>query len=214
LIYLYLHGFASEPRSRKAQYLANQFASRGITLHLPDLNQGGFPSLTISRQLQQAATYLTGSEPVTVIGSSLGGWLALLLAQHFAQIEQLVLLAPAFGFPELWLERLGTEALQTWQQSGQLAVYHYVEKQQLPLQYQFVTDAQQYLASNLERQLPTLILHGQADAVVPIELSRNFLATHPWAQFIELASDHGLGDVLNPIWQEISRFCELTPPSS
>jgi uncharacterized protein len=203
LKYLYLHGFASGPRSRKAQYLATQFATIGIELHLPDLNQGGFTDLTISRQLQQAATYLTGNEPVTVIGSSLGGWVALLLAQHYAQVEKLVLLAPAFGFPKLWLERLGSETLQDWQQSGQLAVDHYVEKQSLPLQYQFVVDAQQYLASNLERNLPTLILHGQSDAVVPIELSRNFLATHSWAHLIELDSDHGLGDVLDPIWQEI-----------
>jgi uncharacterized protein len=208
-MYLYIHGFASGPRSRKAHYLVKKFATVGIELAIPDFNQGGFADFTITRQLQQAISYFTATEPVTIIGSSLGGWAALLLAQQYQQVEKIILLAPAFGFPELWLERLGVEALQHWQESGSLSVYHHVQQQQVPLQYQFVTDAQQYLESNLDRNLPTLILHGQSDAVVPIDLSRHFIATHPWAELIEFDSDHSLGNVLDPIWQKISQFCEF-----
>ncbi len=211
-MYLYIHGFASGPRSRKAIYLAKKFAAQGIELLVPDFNQGGFTNFTISRQLQQALSYFPATEPVTIIGSSLGGWAALLLAQQYHQVARLVLLAPAFGFPSLWLERLGAEALDDWQESGSLPVYHHVEQQQVPLHYRFVIDAQQYLQSNLERNLPTLILHGQSDAVVPIDLSRNFAATHPWAELIELDSDHSLGNVLTPIWQEISQFCAFSLP--
>jgi uncharacterized protein len=207
--YLYIHGFASGHRSRKAIYLAEKFAAVGVELMIPDFNQGGFSDFTISRQLQQALSYCNDSEPVTIIGSSLGGWAALLLAQQYPQVERLVLMAPAFGFPELWLERLGSEALQHWQESGSMPVYHHAEQQQVPLRYQFVTDAQQYLSRNLERNLPTLILHGHNDAVVPIKLSRNFAQRHAWVSLIELDSDHGLGNVLDLIWQEISHFCEL-----
>ncbi len=206
-MYLYIHGFASGPRSRKAIYLAEKFAKMGIDLTIPDFNQGGFTDFTNSRQLQQAMSYCTGTAPVTIIGSSLGGWAALLLAQQYHQVERLVLMAPAFGFPRLWLERLGTETVNSWQELGTLPVYHHVAQQEVPLRYQFVTDAQQYLSSSLERNLPTLILHGQSDAVVPIELSRDFAKNHAWAQLIELDSDHSLGNVLEPIWQEISRFC-------
>jgi uncharacterized protein len=206
-MYLYIHGFASGPRSHKAIYLAAKFAAEGIELLVPDFNQGGFTDFTISRQLHQALSYFPATAPVTIIGSSLGGWAALLLAQQYSQVERLVLLAPAFGFPGLWLERLGAEALDHWQESGVLPVYHHVEHQQVPLHYRFVTDAQQYFQSNLERNLPTLLLHGQSDTVVPIALSRNFAATHPGAELIELASDHSLGNVLTPIWQEISQFC-------
>jgi pimeloyl-ACP methyl ester carboxylesterase len=213
-MYLYIHGFASGSRSRKAIYLAEKFATVGVDLTIPDFNQGGFSDFTISRQLQQAMSGCPSTEPVTIIGSSLGGWAALLLAQQYSQVEKLVLMAPAFGFPQLWLERLGTETLKSWQESGNLSVYHHAEQQQVPLNYQFVTDAQQYLLSNLERNLPTLILHGQNDAVVPIELSRNFVNSHDWAKLIELNSDHGLGNVLDPIWQEISQFCDLTLAAS
>lgn len=209
--YLYIHGFASGPRSRKAMYLAEKFASVGVDLTIPDFNQGGFRDFTISRQLQQAISDCSGIEPVTIIGSSLGGWAALLLAQQYPQVKKLVLMAPAFGFPTLWLERLGAETLKYWQESGDLSVYHHAEQQQMLLGYQFVTDAQQYLTSNLERNLPTLVLHGQHDAVVPIDLSRNFVQHHAGTKLIELDSDHGLGNVLDPIWQEISQFCGLTP---
>ena len=181
---------------------------------IPDFNQGGFSDFTISRQLQQALSYGNDSEPLTIIGSSLGGWAALLLAQQYPQVEKLVLMAPAFGFPQLWLERLGTEVLQNWQESGTMPVYHHAEQQEVPLSYQFVTNAQQYLSSNLERNLPTLILHGHNDAVVPIKLSRNFAQHHAWVHLIELNSDHGLGNVLDPIWQEIAQFCDLTVAAS
>lgn len=212
--YLYIHGFASGPRSRKALYLREKFGAVGVDLAAPDFNQGGFSSFTISRQLQQSLSYFSDSDPVTIIGSSLGGWAALLLAQQYPQVEKLVLMAPAFGFPKLWLERLGPEALQNWQKSGSMPVYHHAEQQQVPLSYQFVTNAQQYLSSNLERNLPTLILHGLHDAVVPIELSRNFAQHHAWAHLIELDSDHGLGNVLDPIWQEIAQFCDLPVTAS
>jgi uncharacterized protein len=212
-MYLYIHGFASGPRSRKAHYLVKKFATVGIELAIPDFNQGGFTDFTITRQLQQTTTYFTATEPVTIIGSSLGGWAALLLAQQYPQVKRIILLAPAFGFPELWLERLGVEALHHWQESGSLSVYHHVQQQQVPLHYQFVTDAQQYLQSNLDRNLPTLILHGQSDAVVPIDLSRHFITTHPWAELIEFDSDHSLGNVLDPIWQGISQFCTFLSSS-
>ncbi len=208
-MYLYIHGFASGPRSRKADYLATKLATVGVDLVVPDFNQGGFTDFTVSRQLQQAMPYCLGTTPVTVIGSSLGGRVALLLAQQYRQIERLVLMAPAFGFPDLWLSRLGPETVKCWQESGKLSVYHYAEQRQVPLRYQFVTDAQQYVSSKLERNLPILILHGQQDAVVPIELSRNFVATQPGTELIELDSDHSLGNVLEPIWQEIARFCRL-----
>ncbi len=50
--YIYLHGFASSPSSTKAQYLRARFASLQINLNIPDLNQGDFSHLTLTRQLQ------------------------------------------------------------------------------------------------------------------------------------------------------------------
>jgi uncharacterized protein len=209
-LHLYLHGFASGANSRKANFFLDRYGQKGVQLIVPDFNAGGFSNFTISRQLAQAASHLP-DEPVTLIGSSLGGWVALLMAEQYPQIERLILLAPALGFPQPWLSRLDPVALQTWQTAGFWPVYHYIEKQQIPLAYNFVVDAQQYLQTEFQRSLPTLIFHGINDEVVPIELSRQYASDRSHSvsggessvTLHELDSDHGLGNVLPQIWREM-----------
>ncbi len=208
-MYLYFHGFASGAKSLKARYFQKNLTAAGLTIKLPDFNQGGFEHFTIGRQLRQSRELLPIHGPVTLIGSSLGGWAALLLAQQCPQVERLVLMAPALGFPSRWLDRIGAEKLQQWQQQGTWPVYHYMEKRELPLSYNFVIEAQQYLDVALERSLPTLILHGIQDEVVSIDSSRQFAATHPLTQLVELESDHALANVLPQLWQATTDFCQI-----
>jgi uncharacterized protein len=208
-LYLYFHGFASGPSSLKARYFQQNLRDRGLQIEVPDFNLGGFEHFTIGRQLQQAQELLPASGPVCAIGSSLGGWLALLLAQQCPQVEKLVLLAPALGFPQRWLAAIGNEKLQGWQQQGTTPVYHYVEKRELPLSYNFVTEARQYAELPLTRVPPTLILHGTRDQVVPIQSSRQFAQANPQAKLVEFDSDHGLGNVLPQLWQATVEFCQI-----
>ncbi|MEM1426436.1 MAG: YqiA/YcfP family alpha/beta fold hydrolase, partial [Cyanobacteria bacterium P01_H01_bin.130] len=51
--YFYLHGFASSPKSRKAQHLSDRLTEHGLTLEIPDFNQPDFSTLTLTRQLDQ-----------------------------------------------------------------------------------------------------------------------------------------------------------------
>jgi len=210
LQYIYLHGFASSPKSTKAQAMSDRFTKIQIPLKIPDLNAGDFSQLTITRQLNQvAAEFTDNSEPVTLIGSSLGGLTSAHLAQQYPQVQRLILLAPAFNFLFHWLPKLGDEAIKRWQQEKHLMVYHYGEERSLPLSYDFVTDAKQYQEDILQRTVPTLILHGIQDEVIPITASRNFARSRPWVELIELDSDHALGNVTAEIWQAIRLFCEL-----
>lgn len=204
--YIYLHGFASSPQSTKAEYLRDRFAELQINLKTPDLNHGDFSRLTITRQMSQVAGDLPEDLPVTLIGSSLGGLTAACLGERYFQIQRLVLLAPAFGFLHHWLPQLG-EKLKQWQQTQYLMVHHYGEKRSLPLNYQFVLDAAQYRDEQLLRHIPTLLIHGQNDEVIPLQTSREFASQRPWVRLIELNSDHGLADVLPEIWQAIQVFC-------
>lgn len=206
--FIYLHGFASSPESTKAVSLRDRFAIRNIPLEIPDLNQGDFSHLTITRQLNYIKTaFLTDEMPVTLIGSSLGGLTCAWLGQQNLQVQQLVLLAPAFGFLSHWLPQLEQDALREWQTSGYRLVYHYGEKRSLPLHYQFVEDARQYQEDQLVRPVPTLILHGQQDEVIPISASRKYANVRPWVQLIELESDHGLTNAMPQIWEKIQAFC-------
>lgn len=208
--YIYLHGFASGPKSAKARDIGDRFTQIQTKLKIPDLNAGDFSQLTITRQLAQvAAEFSNDSIPVTLIGSSLGGLTAAHLGQQNLQVQRLVLLAPAFEFLSHWLPKLGDEEVQRWQQEKYIMVYHYGEQRSLSLSYNFVTDAAQYQEKLLQRPVSTLILHGKKDEVIPIEASRDFAQSRPWVELIELDSDHALGNVMEEIWQAIRLFCQL-----
>jgi uncharacterized protein len=214
-MYIYLHGFASGPGSTKAKDLHSRCDRVGIDLQLPDLNQGDFSHLTISRQVAQIVELLPkDGSPVTLIGSSLGGWTAAIIARDYPQVERIVLLAPAFDFLDHWLPKIGEVQLNSWAQNGYLPIYHHAAKNPLPLHYNFVVDARQYHFFTSDRVLPTLIVHGIHDDVIPIDSSRKFANKHPWVELIEVDSNHSLLDKSDSpletlherIWQEISIF--------
>ena len=208
--YIYLHGFASSSNSTKGKYILERFAEKQIKLEIPDLNCDDFYHLTITRQLKQVALLLEQKKDVTIIGSSLGGLSAAYIGEEFLQVKRLVLLAPAFGFLSHWLPNLGTEVIQRWQREGYLMVHHYGEKRELPLSYDFLTDANRYQERFLQRAIPTLILHGQDDEVIPIEASRDFAQKRSWVELMELNSNHALGNVMMEIWEGIEDFCQIS----
>lgn len=211
--YLYLHGFASSPKSAKAQAMQARFSTLGLNLLIPDLNQGDFAHLTLSRQIQQVSTLiLSQDEPTVLIGSSLGGLTAAWVAQQVAiteRIEKLVLLAPAFDFLAQWLPRIGSDQMDVWRTEGTFPIYHYTEQGTLPLHYGFITDAQSYHDDALNTNIPTLILHGTGDEIISIEASRAYTASRPWVHLVELPSDHALVNVEPDIWQHMRDFLRL-----
>lgn len=201
---LYLHGFASSPESRKARFFSERLRQHGLQVETPDLAKGDFSKLTITRQLQVVDETLNG-EPAILIGSSLGGYLAALYASRHPAIQKLLLLAPAFRFHRLWMDRLTNEQLASWKQEGSIPVFHYGEGRELPLDYEFLEDAGRYEPFPSFRQ-PALIFHGVHDDVVPLAYSSEFAAQHENSRLFPLASGHELTDVLEEIWRESEPF--------
>jgi predicted esterase YcpF (UPF0227 family) len=209
--YLYLHGFASSPQSTKARYMQQKFAELGLTLHVPDLNLTDFSTVTLSEQLDYLdRTYLHNNEPIVVLGSSLGGFLALQLAAKSLLVQKLILLAPAFGFSHRIAKALGEENVTKWQQDGIREFYHYGLKRNVNLQFQFFVDAQKYSEENLTRSLPMLIFHGIHDEVVPASLSEEFAKRRSQVTLKLRNDDHALGKDLDSIWQDTKQFLELS----
>jgi len=202
--FIYLHGFASSPGSRKAQFFAERFRELGMGLEVPDLAEGDFRNLTLSAQLK-VIDRIARDEPVSLIGSSMGGYLAALYAARHAEVERLVLLAPAFSFASRWPETLGERAMDEWKRTNTLQVFHYSEGREVELGYQLVEDAGQYEAYPEVGQ-PVLIFQGQRDTVVPPEYAVTFAERHPKARLRLLESDHELGNVLDEMWMDTEEF--------
>ena len=205
--FLYLHGFASGPGSSKARHFHDRFAECGIELEILDLAEGDFEHLTITGQLRVIERAACG-EPVTLLGSSLGGYLAALYASEHPEVERLVLLAPAFRFPSRWRERVGAEGMAEWARTRKLEVFHYAQGRPVPLDYAFYEDGQNYPDEPVFQQ-PALLIHGIRDDVVPVQLSQIYAIRHPNTVLHVLDSGHELTDVLKPIWQLIRDFLRL-----
>jgi uncharacterized protein len=201
---VYLHGFASGPTSKKAQFFRGRFAQLGIGLDIPDLADGHFERLTITGQLGVIERASRG-EPVTLIGSSMGGYLAALFAARHAEVEKIVLMAPAFCFSARWPQTLGDATMEEWRRRGVLEVIHYSQGRTAELGYQLIEDARQYEDYPQVRQ-PALIFHGKNDTVVPADLSVQFASRHPRAQLHLMESDHELLNVLDDMWMETEKF--------
>jgi pimeloyl-ACP methyl ester carboxylesterase len=201
---LYLHGFASGPGSRKAGFFAGKLRELGFCVEIPDLAEGRFQNLTISRQLE-FIEILARKEPVILIGSSLGGYLAALYAARHPEVDRLILLAPAFGFHQLWSRALGPERLAEWKKRGNLSVFHYAEQREAPLGFKFMEDAAGFEPFPCFSQ-PALIFHGNRDDSVPVEQSLAFARDHKNCRLVQLDSGHELTDVLESIWRECETF--------
>jgi|SRR5579871_3452044 len=206
---LYLHGFASSSKSTKAQFFRQKMAESGQILTLLELDEGNFEGMTISGQLaviDRAVRETRG--PVTLMGSSLGGYLAALYASSHPEVERVILLAPAFRFAPRFKDRFSPEQLETWRKCGSTPIFHYGSNRLRPLSYQFVEDAARY-EEEPDVQQPCLILHGSIDTVVPPELSTEYAARHPNVTLRLLPSGHELTDVLDSLWEEVVKFQNL-----
>ncbi len=201
---IYLHGFASGPSSSKARYFGERLKAAGARVNIPDLAAGDFEHLTITGQLA-ILERTAGGEPVALIGSSMGGYLAALYAARHPEVSRLVLLAPAFGFQMRWEERFGPAAIEEWRISGTASVYHYAAGGDRPIWYGLLEDATHYEAFPDFHQ-PALIFHGAQDDVVPARFSQEFAATHPNADLEIVDSGHELLDVLDKMGPRVVEF--------
>jgi pimeloyl-ACP methyl ester carboxylesterase len=204
----YLHGFASSPHSSKAAYLASRFAEHGIALECPDFNEPDFASLTLSRMLRQLDDALKGAaEPATLIGSSLGGTLAVLAAASFRhRIDRLVLLAPAVMFAKPGHHLLPPERVEQWRVAGALPFFHYAYGSERMLSFSFYEDSLQHDAFGAVFDQPTLIVQGLHDASVDPDTVKEFAAARRNVTLSLIDDDHQLLNSLPRIWDSIRSF--------
>lgn len=211
----YLHGLASSPDSSKARFLASRLAERGVRLQVPDLNEPDFSTLTTTRMIRRVAALLRPDEPLVLIGSSLGAFVALHLAEELdgraasGGVDRLVLLAPAFDFGSAGMGTLGPDGLARWQAEGWLEMPHYAYGDTRRVHFELYADGGRYDSFNVRTTVPMLILQGRRDAVVDPGMVERFAASRPHARLVMLDDDHQLSDSHDRVWSEVERFLGL-----
>jgi hypothetical protein len=208
---LYLHGFASSARSSKATFFAAKLRDTGIELETPDLNEPDFSTLTISRMVDQVGRTLESSpEPVVLIGSSLGGFVAVQVAvKHPDRVSRLVLLAPAFDFGGNRMRSLGDVGLDEWKRRNRLDIFHYGYGRMMPVHYELYEDARRYDCVNAALSMPIQVFQGRRDDAVDPDGVERWSRARPNVELHMLDDDHQLTASVGYVWDEMRRFVGL-----
>jgi len=181
-VVVFLPGFASDMSGTKATLLHQACQAAGqayLRLDYSGHGQSGgdFLDGTIGTWTEDAALIIaevTAQKPLLLIGSSMGGWIALLLAQRFAtRLTALLLIAPAPDFSadliEPNLQPAQREAL------AKTGFFHPPSAYgpPAPITQKLLDDSRHHLLlrAPIPITVPVRILHGMNDPDVPWQRS-------------------------------------------
>lgn len=202
--WVYLHGFASSPQSQKAQFFRQRLEEAGLPVLVPDLNVPSFEELTITAMLETfdaLVAALPQDATIGIIGSSLGGLVALFAAGRHASVRRLLLLAPPLGLFRTTLLGLGQAGLRRWEQAGYQEFHHHGTGEARRVSARFIHDARKYDESQLKLAIPITIVHGTRDEFVDPHVSVLY-AHHRRNVTLHLVDDdHSLLASCTQIWE-------------
>ncbi|MDQ2079393.1 alpha/beta hydrolase [Xanthobacteraceae bacterium Astr-EGSB] len=197
---LWLGGFRSDMKGNKAQAVAAWAEARGRACVRFDYSghgesSGDFTTGTIGRWLDDSVavfeTFCRG--PQILVGSSMGGWIALLLARELrrravpADLAGMVLIAPAVDFTEaLMWKRLPPDAKRDLAEKGVWMRPSQYDEEGYPITRALIEDGRRHLLLGglIETGCPVRILQGVVDDSVP------------WQHAVELTSRLAQDDVV------------------
>jgi pimeloyl-ACP methyl ester carboxylesterase len=218
---VFLHGFRSDCDGSKAIALAQHAEQRGYSwlrfdLSGHGLSDGDFTAFTITDALRDTLAVLKAlaPRPVILVGSSLGGWLSVLAAQHAPrQVQAMLLIAPAFNFIQHFLADLPAEDLRRWARRGFRRFSDPYQATTYTLGYEIVRGLHRYdvLSEPVRLDCPLSILHGDQDELLPLTNTMRFadLARAPALRVKVVAGgDHRLTSAIPRMCAELDRIWE------
>jgi pimeloyl-ACP methyl ester carboxylesterase len=147
---------------------------------------------------------------VTLMGSSLGGALAVLAADRLAsKVESVILLAPAVMFAKPGHHLLPPDRIEEWRRKGALPFFHYGYSEERPLAYGFYEDSLRYDPMKALFAQPALIFQGLHDKSVDPGIVEEFANHRRNVTLALLDDDHQLIDSLPRIWKDVETFLGL-----
>ncbi|UYV16325.1 alpha/beta fold hydrolase [Porphyrobacter sp. ULC335] len=175
---VFLPGYMSDMSGSKATALFAEAQEKGRACLLLDYSgcgqsAGDFADGMLSRWRDEVqalvASYVSG--PVLLVGSSMGGWLMLLVAEHLKdRLAGMIGIAPAPDFTRWGYGEEQRAALAAGETITEPNPYG---PEPTPTYAKFFADAECHLRldSAIDLTCPVRLLHGKADADVPWETS-------------------------------------------
>lgn len=172
------HGFPSDKNSRTNRRLTELLIPKSIaTLRFDWYGMGEssepFAHFRIKKceeQLDAAFRFLTemGISSLGLIGSSFGGFMAIISAPRHPHLQALGLKCPVVDFPEVLRLELGTDAMDRWKRTDHIPNILGGEYP-ISLSYSFFEECLAYngYISASRIQAPTLVVHGDQDEIIP-----------------------------------------------
>jgi len=173
---LFITGFLSKRWGNKSKALAQWCEEKGWGFCCYDVrgfgdSEGSFTDYTLSDWMNDARSVLRtvkNGPPITIVGNSLGGWIAWLMAQEFQEIERLILIAPAFNMMGVRAQSIDPERQHAWHTAGWMPWDDEPAHKEWPLSWKWVEESEAYWKSSFDRlrRVKTMILHGLQDTVI------------------------------------------------
>ncbi|MBX3330684.1 MAG: alpha/beta fold hydrolase [Nitrospira sp.] len=181
---LFITGFLSKRWGNKSKALAQWCRERSWGFCCYDVrgfgdSEGQFTDYTLSDWIADARAVLgmlKSGPQITIVGNSLGSWIAWLVAQEFPIVEELILIAPAFNMMGERAKTISKERLHDWHTAGWMPWDDDLLHKDWPLSWKWVEQSEAYWAKTFDvvRHVKTTILHGLQDTVILPEGSKSF----------------------------------------
>jgi pimeloyl-ACP methyl ester carboxylesterase len=182
---LFITGFLSKRWGNKSKALAQWCEEKGWGFCCYDVrgfgdSEGSFTDYTLSDWIADAwlvLDSLKGGPPITIVGNSLGSWIAWLMAKEFEQIERLVLIAPAFNMMGVRARSILEERRHAWLTAGWMPWDDEPAHRDFPIAWRWVEESEAYWKISFDRlrHVNTTILHGLQDSVILPDGSEQFV---------------------------------------
>jgi uncharacterized protein len=189
------------------RYLKFNFSHNGTTtdnpLEFADLI--AFSDNTFSIELEDlnavidfacGGSAMPAANGVYLIGHSMGGGISIIKTAEDVRIKKLVSMASISSFRNLWPKNVEEQ----WRLSGIIYMPNKRTGQEMPLKSSLLIDLDKHparldiLAKAAQIKQPWLIVHGDADATVPLSHAEELKGAQPNAAFMVIpGADHTFG---------------------
>lgn len=190
---LWLSGFKSDMTGTKAEAVAEYGRSRDQAVVRFDYSGhgrsgGDFENACVSDWLEEAEAVFDRfcKRDTILIGSSMGGWISLLLAlsrKPIGRIKGLVLIAPAVDFTEelMWKQRFTDEIREAIQQDGRWSQPSDYADEPYVITGKLIEDGRRHLLLDRDIHLgvPVTIIQGAQDPDVPASHAQRLVEALP-----------------------------------